>query len=107
MQEQQYDIDLHSNMIQKRDQDVAEIEETMVQINEIYKDLSVLVSDQGQVLDNIESNIAMADGDVHTGLLSLEKSSKYQRSSRRWMCIVLVILMIIIVILIAVLVPKK
>ena len=110
MQENIYDDDIqaHSNRIRQRDQDVKDIYDNVVLINEINKDLSVLTEQQGAILDNIESNMITVNEDVETGLLSLKKASKYQNSSRRWLCIILVLLMIIIaIILLAVLLPKK
>ena len=48
--------------IRQRDNDMAAIEDTMMQVNDIYRDLATMVDDQGQQLDNIEANIEQDAG---------------------------------------------
>ena len=71
-----------SREIQERDEAVAEIENTMMEVNEIYRDLGALVNEQGEQLDNIEANMSATEERVESGVKQLVKADKYQKQSR-------------------------
>lgn len=94
--------------IQERHDAVKEIEKKLLDLHQIYLDMAVLVEAQGEILDNIESQVANAVNHVQSGTTALQNAKKLQKNSRKWMCIAIIILLIIIaVIVIGVVKPWK
>lgn len=86
--------------IQERHGAVKELEKKLLDLQQIFLDLSVLVDAQGEILDNIEAQVATAVNHVQSGTTALQKSKKLQKSSRKWMCIAIIILLLIVVIIV-------
>nr|GMC97722.1 syntaxin-132-like [Ipomoea batatas] len=66
----------------------------------IFMDMAVLVDAQGDMLDNIESQVSTAVDHVQSGNVALQKAKKLQRNSRKWMCIAIIILLLIVAIVV-------
>jgi t-SNARE complex subunit (syntaxin) len=80
------------------DAEVAKLEQDMILVNEIFRDMSVMITSQGEMLNTIEGNITYADTDVEAGTQHVQKAAKYQKSSRGYMCVLLLVLIILAVI---------
>ncbi|KAI3465638.1 hypothetical protein Pfo_022301 [Paulownia fortunei] len=94
--------------IQERHDAVREIEKKLLDLHQIYLDMAVLVEAQGEILDNIESQVSNAVDHVQSGTTALENAKKLQKNSRKWMCIAIIILLIIVaIIVVGVLQPWK
>lgn len=83
-------------LIQDREQDIRAIEKTVLEVNEIFVDLSRLVVDQGVLIDNIESNVEKANAQVDTGVSELRQASEYQKSARTKLCILALIVLVVV-----------
>ncbi|KAL8131226.1 syntaxin-132-like [Apium graveolens] len=86
--------------IQERHDAVREIEKKLLDLHQIYLDMAVLVEAQGDLLDNIETQVSNAVDHVQSGTTALQKAKKLQKNSRKWMCIAIIILLIIIAIIV-------
>lgn len=86
--------------IQERHDTVREIERKLLELQQIFLDMSVLVEAQGDMLDNIESQVSSAVDHVQSGTTALQKAKKLQKNSRKWMCIAIIILLIIVAIIV-------
>ncbi|KMZ67539.1 putative Syntaxin [Zostera marina] len=94
--------------IQERHDTAREIESKLLELRQVFLDMSVLVETQGDMLDNIESQVVKATDYVQSGTVALQKSKSIQKSTRKWTCIAIIILLVIIIIVvIAVLKPWK
>lgn len=94
--------------IQQRHDAVKDIERKLLNLHQIFLDMAVLVDEQGELLDNIETQVSNAVEHVQDGTKFLQRAKSLQRNSRKWMCIAIIILLIIIVIIVvAVLQPWK
>ncbi|KAJ7551641.1 hypothetical protein O6H91_06G022800 [Diphasiastrum complanatum] len=94
--------------IQERHEAVKDIERKLFDLHQIFLDMAVLVESQGEMLDNIESQVSKAVDHVQSGTAALQKVKKLQRGTRKWMCIAIILLLIIIaIIVVAVLQPWK
>ncbi|KAL1821734.1 syntaxin-132 isoform X1 [Daucus carota subsp. sativus] len=94
--------------IQERHDAVREIEKKLLDLHQIYLDMAVLVQAQGDLLDNIETQVSNAVDHVQSGTTALKKAKSLQKNSRKWMCIAIIILLIIItIIVVGVLKPWK
>ena len=47
-------------------------------VNTIFKDLSEMVQESGQTIDNIENNVESAVVDIQEGNKQLQKAEEYQ-----------------------------
>ncbi|KAI4322541.1 hypothetical protein L6164_022224 [Bauhinia variegata] len=94
--------------IQERHDAVKEIEKKLFDLHQIYLDMAVLIDAQGEILDNIESQVSNAVDHVQRGTSALQTAKKHQKSSRKWMCIAIIILLLIVaVVVLGVLRPWK
>ncbi|XP_039140414.1 syntaxin-132-like [Dioscorea cayenensis subsp. rotundata] len=92
--------------IQERHDAVKEIERKLLELQQIFVDMAVLVEAQGDMLDNIESQVSSAVNYVQTGSAALQKAKKLRKNSCKWMCIAIFILLaIVVIIVVAVLKP--
>lgn len=71
---------------------------------QIFLDMAVLVEAQGELLDNIEAQVARSVGYVQAGTNHLQAAKQHQRSKRKWMCCGLItgIIVILIVVLVVI-----
>ena len=81
--------------IQERHDAVRELERKLMELHQIFLDMSVLVEAQGEMLDNIEAQVGKSVEYVHRGNVALVSARAYQQSSRKYMCCSLICLLII------------
>lgn len=94
--------------IQERHDAVRELERKLLELQQIFLNMAVLVDSQGNMLDNIESQVSSAVDNVQSGNTALQRAKSLQKSSRKRMCIAILILLIIVaIIVVAVLKPWK
>ncbi|XP_074557409.1 syntaxin-121-like [Curcuma longa] len=87
--------------IRERHGAVAELERSLLELQQVFMDMAVLVEAQGQQLDDIESNVGRAESFVRRGTEQLGTARAYQKNSRK--CTFFAIILILIIILIIVL----
>ncbi|CAG9759688.1 unnamed protein product [Ceutorhynchus assimilis] len=78
----------NTKFAQEREKEVNAIVKSIVDLNEIFKDLSQMVADQGTVLDRIDYNVETAQVQVFEGFKQLQKADAYQRKNRKMCAIV-------------------
>jgi len=86
--------------IQERHDIVREIERKLLELQQVFLDMSVLVETQGDLLDNIESHVSNAVDHVQSGTTALQKAKKLQKNTRKWTCIAIIILLIIVAVIV-------
>nr|CAB3466066.1 unnamed protein product [Digitaria exilis] len=91
--------------IQERHDAVKEIERKLLDLQQIFLDLAVLVESQGEMLDNIETQVSGAAEHIQKGTVLLQKAKTLQKNTRKWTCIGIIILLIIILVVILSLKP--
>ncbi|XP_048426617.1 syntaxin-22-like [Pyrus x bretschneideri] len=67
------------------------IQQQIGEVNEIFKDLAILVREQGTMIDDIGSNVESAHAATGQAKSHLMKASKTQRSNLSLTCLLLVI----------------
>jgi len=90
------DIEFQNAIIREREEGIKEIEKTVVEVNDIFRDLSALVAEQGSMIDSIESNIETSVVHTSKGVEELQKASTYQKKSRTKLCILLLIIALVV-----------
>jgi len=90
--------------IQDKHRDVMRLEQSLVELHQLFVDMATLVEVQGEMLDNIEYSVQQAQTYVDKGVKELEKAKANQKKSRKTMCCLLCCFAtILIVVVIAVL----
>lgn len=97
------EISFNEAIIVERDQGIEEIQNQVVEVNEIFKDLAVLVDEQRTVIDDIGSNIENSHAATGQGKSHLLKASKTKKANTSMICLLLVILGIVLLIVIIIL----
>lgn len=90
----QEDIDLQA--LEEQERTIRELEESIVGVNEIYKNLGALVFEQGNVIDSIESSVEQTSVFVSEGTEQLRKASHYRQQIRKKKFLIVLILVAII-----------
>lgn len=86
--------------IHERHDAVREVERKLLELQQVFVDMAVLVDAQGDMLDNIESQVSNAVDHVQSGNTALQRAKSLQKNSRKWMCIAIFILIIIIAVIV-------
>ncbi len=85
-------------MVNQRDEEIVRIAKSIEELAAIFKELAVLVIDQGTILDRIDYNMESAVDQAKEGIKQLEKAEEHQKNSMSVKCIIgLVVLIIILV----------
>ncbi|OWM64163.1 syntaxin-22-like [Punica granatum] len=98
------EIAFNEAIIEEREQGIQEIQEQIGEVNEIFKDLAVLVHEQGTMIDDIGTHVENAHAATAQGKSHLVKAAKTERSNSSLACLLLVIFGIVLLIVIIVLV---
>ncbi|XP_058072551.1 syntaxin-22-like isoform X2 [Magnolia sinica] len=80
------EIVFNEAIIEEREQGIQEIQQQIGEVNEIFKDLAVLVHDQGVMIDDIESNVDGSHAATAQAKSQLTKAAKTQRSNSSLEC---------------------
>ena len=75
------------NILREREVDINTLSQEVQEVSEIFQDLAVLVQDQGEHIDNIETNIIQTNNYIKRGERQIIKASRYQKSSRKCICL--------------------
>lgn len=99
MQEQLIDIELR-----EREQDINRLAGGIQEVSDLFTDISLLVSYQGEQIENIETNIQNSFSHIDKANIQLEKAKKYREKKRRFyvklFCFIFLIITIIIILII-------
>ncbi|TFK26463.1 t-SNARE [Coprinopsis marcescibilis] len=93
--------------LRARDREVTEIAKSIATLAELFKDLSVLVIDQGTLLDSVEYNIEQTSVQLEGAVTELEVATQYQKNTGRRKCIFLLLLIIFGMIIVLIFKPKR
>ncbi|XP_071785497.1 syntaxin-16-like isoform X1 [Asterias amurensis] len=96
-------VEDNNTVVEQREKEITHIVQSIVDLNEIFRDLASMVVEQGTVLDRIDYNVDKTATKVEQGLKQLQKAEKYQKKNRKMFIIMIlsVILIVLIIILIA------
>ena len=96
----QENVDLEQ--LQERQRAFNQLESDILDVNTIFKDLAMLVHDQGDMIDSIEANVESTHVTIQNGTEQLQQAEAYQsRARKKKLCLGLTFVSVIIIILIA------
>lgn len=84
--------------VQDRHEDIKRIERTLEELAQLFSDMSVLVAQQDDAINTIETTAMKVADDTGAGLQQTEKAVEHARSARRkrWYCFFLFLLILAI-----------
>ncbi|XLT41208.1 hypothetical protein S245_071745 [Arachis hypogaea] len=91
--------------IEERHDAVKEIERRLMELQQVFLDMAVLVQSQGERLNDIESFVTKANSFVESGTRQVEVAVKTQKSTRKWTCCAIILIILIIFLLLFLLKP--
>ena len=93
--------------VNQRQQEIEHIAKSIEELAAIFKELAVLVIDQGTILDRIDFNMEAAVEHVTAGNEELHKAEETQKNSIGLKCIICLVVLIIIMIIVLVVKHQK
>nr|XP_033813133.1 syntaxin-12 [Geotrypetes seraphini] len=101
MQSQEEDVITEQDLelIKERESAIQQLEADILDVNQIFKDLAVMIHDQGEMIDSIEANVENAEVHVEQASDQLQRAAYYQKKSRKKICILILVLVVVAVLL--------
>jgi len=97
------EMNFNESLITERENELKDIERSMLEINEIFRDLGTMVNDQQYLLDNIESNVIDISTNIDNANTQLRTATSYQKKARQKMYyLILIAVLVGLVLIIAV-----
>jgi len=93
--------------LRMRDHELTEIAKSISDLAGLFKDLSVLVIDQGTLLDSVEYNIEQTSVQIAEAVKELDVATRYQKNTGRRKCIFLLLLIIFGLIVVLIFKPRR
>jgi t-SNARE complex subunit (syntaxin) len=81
--------------IQNKHMEVMKIEKSILELQQLFMDMAVLVAAQGEVIDQIAVHVESAVNDTDAGATELKKAVEIQKKTRKKMCIIVTSLFLI------------
>lgn len=91
------DVDLQ--LIHEREEAIMKLESDIRDVNQIFKELGVMVHEQGEGIDSIEANVVSAEISIQEGVVQLTRAKDLQSKVRKKKCCLLVTLVVIVVLI--------
>lgn len=84
--------------VQERHEDIRKIERTLTELAQMFGDMDVLVAEQDDTINAIETSASQVQKDTEAGLGQTEKAVVHARSARRkrWYCFFLFLLILLV-----------
>ncbi|KAG8830389.1 hypothetical protein FRC20_008437, partial [Serendipita sp. 405] len=97
-----HELAYQESLIAEREREIRNIETGILELNEIFGQLGTLVTEQGTMLDNIESNISNVERDTHEADRELVTAADYQRKAgKRAACLMIILIVVVSIVLLA------
>lgn len=96
----QDEVDFQDSLIVERESEIRNIEQSVGELNELFRDVAHIVHEQGGQLDTISGNVQNVASDTQHADIELRSASRYQKSARGKACCLLVILAVVLVIIV-------
>jgi syntaxin 7 len=96
----QGEVDFQESLIIERETEIRNIEQSVGELNELFRDVAHIVTEQGGQLDIISENVQNVTQDTRGANVELRSASRYQKNARNRACCLFVILAIILLIIV-------
>lgn len=96
----QSEVDFQESLIIERESEIRNIEQSVGELNELFRDVAHMVHEQGQSLDIISDNVTSTRDDTRGADQQLRTASKHQKNARNKACCLLLILAVVLTVVI-------
>lgn len=100
-------LDNTEELVGQRDEEITRIAQSIEELAGIFKELAVLVIDQGTILDRIDYNMENAVEHAKEGIVQLEKAEEHQKNAMSVRIIFVLVALIIVMLIVLVLKHSK
>jgi t-SNARE complex subunit (syntaxin) len=97
---EQSEVDFQETLIIERESEIRNIEQSVGELNELFRDVAHMVHEQGQSLDIISDNVTQTRDDTRNADQQLRTASRHQKSARGKACCLLLILAVVLAVII-------
>lgn len=87
--------------VQSRHEDIKKIEKTLVELAQLFQEIDILITEQGEQIDVIDQHATAVETDMNAGLQATNKAVDSARRARKKRIICFVILIILILVIAA------
>ncbi|XP_050233733.1 syntaxin-112-like [Mercurialis annua] len=85
----------------ERHEAVKEIQRSLTELHQVFLDMAVLVETQGDEINNIEDNVALAKSYINGGTNGLYYAKQMKQKKFNWGCWLGIVLLILLIVLVA------
>jgi len=85
--------------IESKSNDIKRLEQSIVELHNLFLDMAILVEAQGELIDQIEYNVTQTVENTKAGVINLQAANKSQKKSRKKLCIIICIFVVILFLL--------
>ena len=96
----QGEVDFHESLIIERESEIRNIEQSVGELNELFRDVAHMVHDQGTNLDIISENVTQTRDDTRNADQQLRTAARHQKSARGKACCLLIVLAVVLTVVI-------
>ena len=79
----------------RRDREIREILQSIVELQELFKEFSTLVIEQGTLLDRIDYNLENVQATIDVANVNIEDAIRYTKYSRWTICVLLLVVLLV------------
>ena len=90
------ELELENEVMNEKFEEAEKVHKEILALNEIFKDVAVLVNEQGEMLKEADRNVENAEKNTGKASKELADAQEYQSSARRKLCIIFSILLVIV-----------
>jgi len=91
--------------LQEKQSDLYKLEKSIVELNQLFQDMAILVETQGDLIDQIEYSVLQSEAYTEDAVANLATTEKIVNNTRRkklYICIIVVVLIVILVVVVLV-----
>jgi len=96
-------MQFNEELIEERSRDIDRLLASVNELSEIFKEMSILVIEQGSILDRIDYNIEQVEKYTELAEKQIGKAESYQKSYRMKLFILILLVLVIAMVLIVIL----
>lgn len=97
---EQSEVDFQESLIIEREAEIRNIEQSVGELNELFRDVAHMISEQGETLDIIDQNVESTRDNTKNADQQLRTAARHQKSARGKACCLLIILVVVLTVII-------
>jgi len=88
--------------VENKHNDIVKLNNSIMELHQLFVDMSVLVAQQGELIDQIEDNCNQAAEYTSQGVKAIREAAVIQKKSRKKLCGIVILIIVVVVILVVI-----